>query len=104
MLVLFLQEKSELGPKVLQLIKDLCQKGTKVKHVHLNNAGENKKLEELCLKEGLGIKFENTAPGTPQHNGRVERNLPVFMQELEPCWTMQSYHLGLGREYGQQQL
>jgi hypothetical protein len=37
-----------------------------------DNAGENKALEKECQAQGLGIQFEYTAPGTPQHNGRVE--------------------------------
>jgi transposase InsO family protein len=35
-------------------------------------------LENECLRQGLGITFEYTAPGTPQHNGRIERRFPTI--------------------------
>jgi hypothetical protein len=31
-------------------------------------------LEKLCIREGLRIRFEYTSPGSPQYNGKVERN------------------------------
>ena len=67
----FLKQKSETAGKVTELIKHL--KEYKVKFIRCDNAGENLKLEEACKKEGFGIKFEYTAPGTPQQNGKVER-------------------------------
>ena len=61
------------------LIKDLKSKhGINVKYIRCDDAGENTKLEEACLKEGLGIQFEYTAPGTPQRNGRVERKFTTL--------------------------
>ena len=44
-----------------------------VKVVCCDNAGENKTFEDLSKKDGLGITFEYTAPGTPQQNGKCER-------------------------------
>ena len=43
-----------------------------VKFIICNNARENKKLEEKCNAEGLGIIFELTATGTPQQNVYVK--------------------------------
>ncbi len=40
-----------------------------VQSICCDNAGENVALEMSCKQEGLGIKFEYTAPGTPQQNG-----------------------------------
>ena len=69
-----MKEKSQLSEKVVPLIKDLKAKhGKQVKFIRCDNAGENKILEATCKKEGLGIIFEFTAPGTPQQNGMVER-------------------------------
>ena len=42
---------------------------------------EKKKMEEAYDKLGLGTKFEYTVVGAPQQNGRVERNLPPYMEE-----------------------
>ena len=50
-----------------------------VKIIHSNNAGENKKLEEKCCVEGLGIIFEYTATGTQQQNAYVGRAFPTRM-------------------------
>jgi transposase InsO family protein len=52
--------------------------GRTVKFIRCDNAGENKALEKACLKEGLGIQFEYTAPGTPQQNGKVERKFATL--------------------------
>ncbi len=49
-----------------------------VKYIRCDNAGENVALEMACKQEGLGIKFEYTAPGTPQQNGRVERKFATM--------------------------
>ena len=38
----------------------------------MDNAGENKILAKSCDQNEMGIKFEYTAPGTPQQNGVVE--------------------------------
>jgi hypothetical protein len=37
-----------------------------------NISGENFALAQSCNREGLGIKFEFTAPNTPQQNRRAE--------------------------------
>ena len=44
-----------------------------MKTIRCDNAGENRKLKEILDLEGFNIKFEFTAPYTPQQNGVVER-------------------------------
>ena len=44
-----------------------------------DSARENKKLEEKCNMEGLGIIFEYTTTGTPQQNAYVERAIPMIL-------------------------
>ena len=39
----------------------------------MDNARENKMLVRSCEQNEMSIKFEYTAPGTPQQNGVVER-------------------------------
>jgi transposase InsO family protein len=69
----FLHFKSDFPEQGLKLMKHLKEIGKPVRYIRCDNAGENKKFKELCEKEGLGIKFEFTAPGTPQQNAKVER-------------------------------
>ena len=55
-------------------IKTLINKyGIDVKLIRLNNSGENRSLQRECDKQNLGIIFEFTAPGAPQHNSVAEK-------------------------------
>ena len=61
------------------LILDLKTKyNIAVMHICCDNSGENYALEKSCKREGLGIKFEFTAPNTPQQNGRAERKFATL--------------------------
>ena len=76
----FLKKKSdkvEMVSSWLKAIKDKYK--IHVKFIRCDNAGENKKLEENCDAEWLGIIFEYTARGTPQQNPYVERAFPTLM-------------------------
>ena len=42
--------------------------------IRLDNAGENLSLQEEMNKSKWNIKFEFTAPNTPQQNGKVEKS------------------------------
>jgi len=67
---LILKHKNEQYDVLMGFIEDLRAKHNKqVKFIQCDNSGENNKLEELYRKDGLGITFDNTAPGTPQKNG-----------------------------------
>ena len=60
-------------------IKGLKAKyGIDVKHIRLDNSGENRSLQKECEKQNLGIIFEFTAPGTPQQNSVVQRKIPTL--------------------------
>ena len=79
----FLKKKSDLAEEGSTLIKRLnIENGIKVKAVRCDNAGENKKMEEKCVAENLGVKFEYTAVGTPQQNGRVERKFATLFGRI----------------------
>ena len=70
----FLREKSKLarqGSMLTGKIND--QQGNKLKLIRCDNTGENRNLEEICYKLGLGTKFEYTIVVTLQQNGRIER-------------------------------
>ena len=71
---LFVQKKSDLAEEVYGLLKQIKNENNiAFKSIRCDNAGENKKLQELLDEKEYGAKFEYTAPGTPQQNGVVER-------------------------------
>ena len=75
----FISEKSQLEEVLEPFFVDLKNTyGIIVKIVRCDNAGENRSFEKTCKSEGHGIKFEYTAPGTPQQNGRVERKFQTL--------------------------
>lgn len=72
--VYFIQQKDEVVEKFALYEKIVANKfGTAIKVVRSDNGGEykNAKLEEYLGKRG--IIMENTAPYTPQQNGKAER-------------------------------
>ena len=75
----FPKQKSNLPEIALFFIKELEQEeGTKVASIRLDNSGKNRALEVACKQEGLGFKFEFTAPNTPEQNGRIERKFATL--------------------------
>ena len=75
----FLKYKSQVKDKMIELIKDLDKKhGYKAKYLRCDNARENNKVEEECLKLGLGITMEYTSPNTPQKNWRIKRKFAML--------------------------
>ena len=50
-----------------------------IKKIRLDNSGENRMLQAKADQENLAIKFEFTAPGTPQQSSVVERKFPTIM-------------------------
>ncbi len=76
----FVKKKSDQIEVVSKYISNLkASNNIQVKNMRLDNSGENKALEQECLRLGLGIQFEYTAPGTPQQYGVVERSFPTLM-------------------------
>ena len=80
------QDYQPVSPSILSHFQwELYQEGIKdkykiqVKLIRCDNTGENKKLEEKCDAEGLGIIIEYTATVTPQQNAYVERAFPTLM-------------------------
>jgi len=72
----YLPSKDKLGIPLKHLITKLNNLGHHVKHVRMDNAGENKKyIEQVCVD--VGAEPEHTAPNTPQLNGVVEKAYDV---------------------------
>jgi hypothetical protein len=79
---LFLTQKSETTARILQFIKLMKQRKTPVHAICCDNSGENNFLKKTIQQQGLHIKFEFTAPGTPQQNGRVERKFSILYEYM----------------------
>ena len=76
----FLKRKSDQIELLPVWIKELKAKyGIDIKYIRLDNSGEKRSLKQECDKQNLGIIFEFTAPGTPQQNSVVEREIPTLM-------------------------
>ena len=79
----FLKKKSDQVEKLVSFLKDLKAKhNVTVKYIRCDNAGENKKLQERCESEGLGITFEYTPSNSPQFNGKVERAFAALYSQV----------------------
>ena len=39
-------------------------------------------LEQACMHEGMGIEFDNTAPGIPQQNHHVEWKFTTLLNRV----------------------
>jgi hypothetical protein len=74
----FLKYKSEFKKMGMEVFKRLADQGIKILTVRCDNAGENKHLENECMKQQMGIRFEYTAPGTPQQNEVAERKFATL--------------------------
>ena len=79
----FLKKKSDQVEVLKTFLTDMKAKyDFKVETIRCDNAGENKSLEETLKKGGFGIKFEYTAPGSPQFNGKIERKFATLMSHV----------------------
>jgi gag-polypeptide of LTR copia-type len=80
----FLKTKDQVSEVMFQWINEV-QKETKlmVKNIRCDNSGENKSFHEAVKADkDLKIKFEFTAPHTPQQNGKVERKFATLYGKM----------------------
>ena len=49
-----------------------------MKYIRLDNAGENKALEQLCARKKRNVDFEYTPRDSPQYNGKVEQKFATL--------------------------
>jgi hypothetical protein len=61
-------------------LRKMASRGTPVKFIRCNNAGENKDLQTKCAKSTdlNTIQFEFTARNSPEFNGKIERKFAIF--------------------------
>ena len=96
---IFIKRKSDLGPRVIKFFKELKNNYSKtIKVIRCDNAGENMALATTCKREGLGINFEFTAPGTPQHNGVVERAFATLFGRVRAMMNEAKFPEGLRKD------
>jgi len=82
-----LRQKSQLGDKLVFTLQTFKTKhNITPKYIRCDDAGENRKAEEKCIKAGLNIQFEYTPPGTPQRNGRIERKFATYYGRIRACY------------------
>jgi hypothetical protein len=71
---LFIKRKSELPQAMMRWMGQVkADYGLRIKSFRCDNAGENKSFKQMCDQQNNGVRFEFTAPNTPQQNGVAER-------------------------------
>jgi hypothetical protein len=80
----FLSQKSDVSNVMITWLKEIKKEANvEVKIIRCDNSGENRKLMENLLSEkDLNIKFEFTAPYTPQQNGKIERKFATLFGKV----------------------
>ena len=70
---IFLKQKSDQAKILIQWIKNMGKKyNIYIRKIRLDNSRENRKLQQKCDEENLGMKLEFIAPGTPEQNSVVQ--------------------------------
>jgi hypothetical protein len=65
----FLQHKNDLSKTMMQWLHDFqFRLGFKVKRMNCDNSGENRQFQKDLDRLPHHVKFEFTAPNTPQQN------------------------------------
>ena len=83
-----LKRKSDLVETLTIWIKNLFMKyNIRIQKIRLDKSGENRMLQIKANQQNLGIKFEFTAPGTPQQKNLVERKLATQMGRARAMMT-----------------
>jgi hypothetical protein len=73
---------SDLKELVLPFLQKTKAAGCKVEKVRCGNAGENKALEDACIKAGMNAEFECTAPGAPSWSKLQAHFVCVLFREF----------------------
>lgn len=75
----FLKHKSDTAHSIYTFLSKMNEENHPVQCIRCDNAGENVSMMNHVKSNGFNnIKFEFTAPGTPQQNGVVERAFPTL--------------------------
>ena len=79
-----MKRKSDQVPVMMQFLRSMKTRGTPVKFIRCDNAGENKDLMNKCKasKDLHDIDFEFTARDSPQFNGKIERKFATIFERI----------------------
>ena len=86
----FFNEKLE--KKMMGLIKNLRAKyGIQVQYARCDNAWENEDFDWPCKQEGMGVKFQYTAPGIPQQNDQIKWKFATLFNRVHAISIMGNF-------------
>ena len=73
----------------MAFMRQMKQRGSPVKFVRCDNAGENKDLHNKCQQSSdlTDVKFEFTARDSPQFNSKAERKFGVLFGRIRAAYN-----------------
>jgi hypothetical protein len=79
-----LKRKNDLAKTMMRFLRKMKARGTPVKYIRCDNAGENKDLKNKCDQSTdlHDVEFEFTARDLPQFNGRIERKFATLQAHV----------------------
>jgi hypothetical protein len=79
-----LKRKKDQVPAMVSFLRKMASRGTPVKFIRCDNAGENKDLQTKCAKSNdlNTIQFEFTARNSPEFNGKIERKFAIIFGRI----------------------
>ena len=78
----FLNRKSDLKVKLVELTSELKDLKKTVELLRLDNTGEKFSFEKAYKQLQLGVTFEFSGPKTPQRNRKVERKFQTIYGKI----------------------
>ena len=79
-----LKRKNDTAKEMMVFLRKMKERGTPVKYIRCDNAGENRDLKTKCeqSKDLNDIEFEFTARDSPQFNGKIERKFATLFGRM----------------------
>ena len=81
---IFMKRKNDQVPRLMTFLRKMKARGTPVRRLRCDNAGENKSLQQACLDSNdddlVNIQFEFTSRESPEYNGKAERKIAVLFE------------------------
>ncbi|MGL5934164.1 MAG: hypothetical protein ACRCZI_00925 [Cetobacterium sp.] len=77
----FLKRKNDVPKVMMSFLRKMKARGTPVKYIRCDNAGENVDLKNKCQNSTdlTEVEFEFTARNSPQFNGKIERKFATLI-------------------------